>query len=33
MLFTKNKKVNKEIIENNKCVVGVYFEIYEERKG
>jgi len=28
-LFSKNKKINKEIIENNKCVVGVYFEIYE----
>lgn len=30
MLFNKNKRINKEIIENNRCAVGVYFQIYEE---
>jgi len=30
-LFAKNERINKEIIENNRCAVGVYFQIYEKR--
>jgi len=32
-LFTKNPYTNKSIIENNKCIVGVYFEVYQREKG
>ncbi|ORX81774.1 hypothetical protein BCR32DRAFT_268069 [Anaeromyces robustus] len=31
-LSTKNKMLNKELITNNRCVVGVYFQIYEDKK-
>jgi len=32
-LFTNNPYTNRSIIENNKCVVGVYFQVYKKEKG
>jgi len=31
-LFTINKQSNVPIIENNKCVIGAYIQIYEDEK-
>jgi len=32
-LFIKGKFSNKPVIENDKCIVGVYFHIYGKGKG
>ncbi|ORX48997.1 hypothetical protein BCR36DRAFT_398031 [Piromyces finnis] len=32
-LFTKTQYSNKPLIENNKCIVGVYFQIYKKEQG
>jgi len=32
-LFYINENINKPLIENNKCIFGVYLRIYEYDKG
>lgn len=32
-LYIKNEYLNKSLIENNRCVLGVYFQIYKNEKG